>query len=134
MHPGQYTVLNSPRPEVFQCAVDELRHHAGLLDLLGTSQSSKIVVHAGGAFGDPSAAVDGFVRAVRSLPSDIRRRLVVENDGRVFGAAEVLDATASAGIPVGFDWLHHRVLDGVQAARFLAEIKARIEKPYFVIG
>jgi len=27
----------------------------------------------------------------------------------------------------------HRVLDGLQAARFLAEVKQKIEKPYFVI-
>jgi pyruvate dehydrogenase E2 component (dihydrolipoamide acetyltransferase) len=28
----------------------------------------------------------------------------------------------------------HRVLDGLQAARFLSDLKQKIEKPYFVIA
>jgi pyruvate dehydrogenase E2 component (dihydrolipoamide acetyltransferase) len=28
----------------------------------------------------------------------------------------------------------HRVMDGLQAARFLVEVKERIEKPYFLIA
>ena len=28
----------------------------------------------------------------------------------------------------------HRVLDGLHAARFLADLKQKIEKPYFVIA
>jgi pyruvate dehydrogenase E2 component (dihydrolipoamide acetyltransferase) len=27
----------------------------------------------------------------------------------------------------------HRVMDGLQAARFLAEVRERLEKPYFMI-
>jgi UV DNA damage endonuclease len=109
MHPGQYTVLNSPRDEVVRAAVAELVYQARLLDALGTDASSKIVLHGGGLYGGTeAAALDRFVTAARELPATVRRRLVLENDDRIFDAEEVLDAARAAGIPVVFDWLHHQ--------------------------
>jgi UV DNA damage endonuclease len=34
MHPGQYTVLNSPDKAVVKRAVEDLRYHTGVLDAL----------------------------------------------------------------------------------------------------
>jgi UV damage repair endonuclease len=48
MHPGQYTLLNSPRPEVGRAAVADLLYHARVLDLLGLDSSAKIQIHVGG--------------------------------------------------------------------------------------
>jgi UV DNA damage endonuclease len=42
------------------------------------------------------------------LPDTVRRRLVVENDDRLFDAAEALEVGRAAGLPVVFDWLHHQ--------------------------
>ncbi|HXE80252.1 MAG TPA: UV DNA damage repair endonuclease UvsE [Vicinamibacterales bacterium] len=108
-HPGQYTVLNSPNRSVVEAAVAELEYHARLLDALGTDSDSKIVVHAGGLYGATKReALDRFCRTVRALSAAVRRRLVLENDDRLFNADEVLEAARALGIPVVFDWLHHR--------------------------
>ena len=40
MHPGQYTVLNSPRQDVVDRAIDDLTFHAGFLDALGADSSA----------------------------------------------------------------------------------------------
>ena len=39
-HPGQYTVLNSPKEDVVERAIADLDYHADLLALLGGDQSN----------------------------------------------------------------------------------------------
>ena len=108
-HPGQYTVLNSPNPAVVRAAIAELEYHARLLDLLGADGSGKIVVHLGGLYaGSEEVAIERFSAVVSTLPEAIRRRLVVENDDRLFDAEQALDAGRRTGLPVVFDWLHHQ--------------------------
>ena len=48
MHPGQYTILNSPRASVVERAVEDLRFHADFLDAVGADPTAKIVLHLGG--------------------------------------------------------------------------------------
>ena len=109
LHPGQYTVLCSPRPDVVAAAIRDLEFHARLLDSLGIDSQHKIVVHVGGAYGDKPAALARWVEAVTMLPDNVRARLIVENDERLFGAEDVVQAARQAEVPVVFDALHHRV-------------------------
>ena len=51
MHPGQYTVINSPRAEVVERAVLDLEYHDKLLQALGADYTSKIILHIGGEIG-----------------------------------------------------------------------------------
>ena len=108
-HPGQYTVLNSPSAVIVQHAIAELAYHGALLDALGAPSSAKIVVHLGGLYGGgEAAAMARFVATARVLPPAVVRRLVVENDDRLFDADEVLGVARQLGIPMVFDWLHHQ--------------------------
>ena len=107
-HPGQYTVLNSPTLEIVNASIRELEYHARLLDLLGADASAKIVLHVGGLYGGSEVvAMDRFCDVALRLPDAVRRRLVVENDDRLFDAEEVLAVSRRVGVPVVFDWLHH---------------------------
>jgi UV DNA damage endonuclease len=112
LHPGQYTVLSSPKPEVVETAVRDLEYHARLLDALGVNSRHTLVVHIGGAYGDKNAALWRWMAAVRTLPDAVRARLGVENDERLFGVEDVLTAARGAAVPVVFDILHHRVYAG----------------------
>lgn len=108
-HPGQYTVLNSPHDSIVRASIDELIYHARLLDAFGTDTSCKIVLHVGGIYGgSASAAMDRFITRANALPLAVRRRLVVENDDRIFDAEDALYVAREVGIPVIFDWLHHQ--------------------------
>ena len=109
MHPGQYTVLNSPVQEVVDRAVLDLVYHARVLDSLQTEESSKIILHIGGSYGDKKAAADRFIREYQLLPEEVRRRLILENDERNYTIAEVLYIAEAIGCPVVFDNLHHRI-------------------------
>ena len=107
-HPGQFTVLNSPSPAIVAAAVAELEYQARLLDAFGTDASAKIVLHVGGLYaGSETVAMDRFCQAASTLSERVRRRLVVENDDRLFDASEVLLVARQVGVPVVFDWLHH---------------------------
>lgn len=107
MHPGQYTVLNSPNPEVVEKAVADLWYHARFLDALGMDGSHKIILHIGGVYGDKKAASQRFVQNYKRLDPRIQKRLVIENDDRQYTISDVLAISEEAQIPVVFDNLHH---------------------------
>ena len=109
MHPGQYTVLNSPRPEVVDRAILDLEYHLRFLEALGTDAANKIIIHVGGAYGDKRSAMDAFVENWDRLMDPIKSRLVIENDDRTYTIEEVLQLGIRRNIPVVFDNLHHRV-------------------------
>ncbi len=111
MHPSQYIVLNSPRDEVYQAAIKDLEYHARFLDALGLGPEAVVVIHGGGAYGDKQAAMERFVERYLELPERVRRRLVVENDEKIFSVSDVLWLHERTGVPVVFDYLHHQVHD-----------------------
>jgi UV DNA damage endonuclease len=112
MHPGQFTVLSSLNPAVVRASVLELAWHARFLDALGADAASKIVIHVGSMADGPQAGIARFVRVARRLPAAVRRRLIVENDERLYTAEHALAVSRQTGLPVVFDWLHHRANPG----------------------
>ncbi len=108
MHPGQYTVLNSKNEEVVENALSDLAYHNRFLDALGLPESHKIVLHIGGAYGDKKSALERFIKRVESIPNEIRQRLVVENDDKIFDIEDVLHVCDKLSLPAVFDLLHHQ--------------------------
>ncbi|GAC1314089.1 MAG: UV DNA damage repair endonuclease UvsE [Chloroflexota bacterium] len=125
MHPGQYTLLNSPDTRITRAAVADLVYHTRFLDALGVDCRNKVIIHVGGGYGDRPAALQRWIAEVIDLPHAIRRRLVVENDERLFGAEDVLAASHATGVPVIFDVLHHRIYAGEQAEPTLVDTLQR---------
>lgn len=109
MHPGQYTVLNSPNPDIVTRAIADLDYHARILDALGLDQSHKIILHVGGHYQDKVTAAERFACNWTSLPYHIKARLVIENDDKIYTAAEVFELGERLGIPFVFDNLHHEL-------------------------
>ena len=109
MHPGQYTVLNSPRQDVYQRAADDLVYHCRILDSLALDRSHKIILHVGGRYDDKASAMRRFAEGWRRLGAAVRARLVIENDDKIFTAREVFELGRQLGIPVVFDSLHHEL-------------------------
>ena len=106
IHPEQFVVLNSLRPEVVVNSVRILKFHGMVLDLLGLPQSSWCAVNIhGGKGGRP----DELVETIATLPDTVRTRLTLENDERAYGAAEILEVCKAAGVPMVFDAHHHVV-------------------------
>lgn len=109
MHPGQYTVLNSPDAGVVARAVDDLRYHNRFLDALDVPAECKIILHAGGVYGDKRAALDRFAQQFSLLDAGVRARLALENDERCYSIADILDLSRRLGVPAVYDCLHNAV-------------------------
>lgn len=107
MHPGQYTVLNSPKEEVVKNAIEDLKYHAKFLDSLDLGSDSKIILHIGGAYGNKKEALQRFGRNYIKLNQNIKNRLVIENDDKIFNIEEVLGLGVNLNIPVIYDNLHN---------------------------
>jgi UV DNA damage endonuclease len=108
MHPGQYTILNAQRAEVVVAAVRELEYHAAFLAATDP-QSGTMTLHVGGAYGDKRAAKRRFAENAVLLSPEARARLILENDDRTFHAGDVLELCEALGVPMVFDFLHHKL-------------------------
>lgn len=108
MHPGQYTVLNSPDRDVVNRAVQDLNYHGRVLDSLGEDKKDKIILHIGGVYKNKEKAMERFITNYDQLSDSVKNRLVIENDDKSYNISDVLEIGSILDIPVVFDNLHHQ--------------------------
>ncbi|KGN01151.1 UV damage repair endonuclease UvdE [Clostridium novyi A str. 4570] len=109
MHPGQYTVLNSPSKEVVEKGIKDIEYHTKFLDSLNLDYTHKIVLHVGGVYGEKHKAIDRFKSNFKKLSSNARKRLIIENDEKMYNIEEVLGLCKDINVPAVFDNLHHKL-------------------------
>lgn len=110
MHPGQYINPGSPKPEVVERSLTELRYVARVFELLGGTDAV-LVLHMGGAYADKPASAARFVEVLRS-ETPILRYLALENDERVWSVAEIVRTSSALGVPAIADAFHHGLNPG----------------------
>jgi UV DNA damage endonuclease len=107
LHPGQYTLLNSPKEDTYHSSVAELVYHEQLLNALGLDHTHKIQIHVGGVYGNKAGSMARFVERYAALPEGVKARLVIENDERQYSVRDCLRLYEAVGTPVIIDNLHH---------------------------
>ncbi|TGE25803.1 UV DNA damage repair endonuclease UvsE [Hymenobacter aquaticus] len=110
-HPDQFVVLNSPSEDIVQRSIAELVYQGSMLDLMGLDSTAKLQIHVGGLYGDRDLAISRFIATYRELPTAVQRRLVIENDDRLFSLRDCLRVHEAVGIPILFDNFHHECLN-----------------------
>ena len=106
-HPDQFILLSSPNPEVTRRSTADLRYQAQVADWVG---ADVINIHAGGAYGNKDEALKRLVRQIQGLPQDVRCRLTLENDDRLYTPRDLLPVCEQLEIPFVYDLHHHRCL------------------------
>jgi UV DNA damage endonuclease len=109
MHPGQYTVLNSPNEDVVQRACVDLEYHCRVLDCMNLGKEHKLILHIGGLYNDKELAIKRFIHTYETLSQNIKDRLILENDDKLFHIQDVLQIASVVKAPVVFDNLHHKI-------------------------
>jgi UV DNA damage endonuclease len=107
LHPDQFVLLNSPRPEVVAGSIAELEYQGLLAALTG---AEAINIHLGGVYGDKPAAMARFRNVFAKLPEGLRRRISLENDDISYSPADLLPLARELSIPLVYDRHHHRCL------------------------
>ncbi len=108
MHPDQFIIINSPDKKIFQRSVKELLYHAEVLDLLEMDNTAKIQIHVGGVYGNKGQSIGRFIERYKHLDSKIKRRLVIENDERLFNIEDCLRIHGEIKVPIVFDVFHFK--------------------------
>lgn len=131
-HPDHFTLINSPREEVFQASMRDYAHHCRLLEAMGLDSRAKLVTHVGGGYGDREKSLGLFLVNWEKVPGFISGRITLENDDRTFTAGDVLSLGERLGLPVVLD-LHHHLCRREEGSR-LEEIAPRFLRTWLGTG
>jgi UV DNA damage endonuclease len=101
--------LTSVHQRVRDAAIAELRYGARVLDLLGQGPEARVVLHLGGAAPSRPEALDNGHRMLDAMPGEIRDRIVIEHDDKVWSAREVAPLAREHGVPWLADNLHNAI-------------------------
>ncbi len=126
MHPGQYTVLNSERAAVIDAALADLAASSRVLDGMELDGTHKMIIHGGAGKPDYRRALARLEENWPRLPPNVRERLVLENDDKIFPVADLLPVCRRLGVPLVFDWLHHHANPGPWCERPISDIMAEV--------
>ena len=122
MHPDQFVILNSPNSKIIKSSINELKYHCKVLDAMQLGETAKVQIHIGGVYGNKVEAINRFVRTYndtsRIVDNAIRRRLVIENDDRLYSLKDCLGINQRTDIPIVFDSFHHEFLSNGESLEF----------------
>lgn len=120
-HPGPFNVLTSPRENVIQNTITDLELHGKVFDMMGLEQSpyNLMNIHCNGVYGDKKTAMDRFIDNFQRLSPSVQSRLTVENDDKqsMYSTKDLMYIHEKLGIPIVFDYHHHRFNTGGQTER-----------------
>ena len=126
-HPGPFNVLTSPHEHVVQNCIKDLSIHGEVFDMMNLSRTpwNKINIHIGGVYGDKVSAMERFCKNFERLPNSVKSRLTVENDDKasMYSVKDLYDGVYEViGIPIVFDYHHHRFNTGDLSEREALEM------------
>ena len=122
-HPDHFNVLCSANPEVVRRTINELDHHAWLMDHMAGEQSRSywypLNIHMSRSSGDPEVIAKEFIQNYAKLPERVKSRLVLENEDKGLWTPDMLFELIhlETGIPITYDNLHHRCNPGEWTAK-----------------
>ena len=108
MHPGQFCVLASDRPDVVERSIEEFEYHADIARYMGygkSFQDFKINVHISGRKGP-----EGIKEVLPRLSKEARNCITIENDEMSWGIDASLELANDLALVL--DIHHHWVATG----------------------
>ena len=122
-HPDHFNVLCSANPEVARRTINELDHHAWLMDRIAGVNSRNywypLNIHMSRSSGDPERIAAEFISNYHKLPERVKSRLVLENEDKGLWTPDRLFELIhlDTGIPITYDNLHHACNPGLWSTK-----------------
>ena len=137
-HPGPFCCLASPNFEVVEKTYKELNNHSRIFDMMGFEPShyNKINIHVGGTYGDKEATAKRFIENFHrpgGLDENTKKRFTLENDDKasMWSTKEIYEKIHhKTGIPIVFDYHHHRFCTGGLTEGEAVKLAARTWPPW----
>lgn len=106
MHPGQFTVLASDRPDVVENSIQEFEYHVDIARYMGYGrqfQDFKINVHISGRKGP-----EGIKAVLPRLSQEARNTITIENEENAWGLDSCLELADDVAIvlDIHHHWCH----------------------------
>jgi UV DNA damage endonuclease len=102
-----FLVLSSPDAGVVKRALADLEYQTQVAQWVA---ADVLNIHGGGAYGDKPTALKRLATVINRLSPEVKSRLTLENDDRVYTPADLLPVSRDTGIPLVYDVHHHRCL------------------------
>ncbi|MBE9183737.1 UV DNA damage repair endonuclease UvsE [Microcoleus sp. LEGE 07076] len=112
LHPDQFVVLSSDKPDVVKNSIKILATHALILDMLGQPRSPWALMNIHGGKGSRTSQLTSVIR---DLPESIRSRLTFENDEYAYSSSELLEVCLDTAVPMVFDAHHHVIHEHLES-------------------
>ena len=112
LHPEQFVVLSSDKPDVVKNSIKILATHALIMDKLGQPRSPYALMNIHGGKGDRTSQLTSVIR---DLPESIRSRLTFENDEYAYSTSELLEVCLDTAVPMVFDAHHHVIHEHLES-------------------
>lgn len=112
LHPDQFVVLSSDKPDVVKNSIKILATHALIMDMLQQPRDSRALMNIHGGKGDRTSQLKSVIR---DLPESIRSRLTFENDEYAYSSSELLEVCLDTGVPMVFDAHHHVIHEHLES-------------------
>lgn len=135
-HPGPFNKV-AGSGATLENTIKDLEIHSEIFDLMNlpASHLAKINIHVGGAYGDKEETLKRFAQNFKLLSKNLQSRLTIENDDKpgLFTVQELTTLHEMIGIPIVFDYFHHRLHPGTQTEEeaFHTAYKTWTVKPTF---
>ena len=112
LHPEQFVVLSSDKPDVVKNSIKILATHALIMDKLGQPRSPWALMNIHGGKGDRTSQLKSVIR---DLPESIRSRLTFENDEYAYSSSELVEVCLDTGVAMVFDAHHHVIHEHLES-------------------
>lgn len=107
MHPGQFVNMGSPKIEVVENSVKEIREH---LFIANSLKFGDINFHLGGTYENKELTMDRFIDNMKNYFSENElSKMTLENDEFNYSIEDVVKVCSTLKIPAVFDIHHQRV-------------------------
>ncbi|KAK9831028.1 hypothetical protein WJX74_000567 [Apatococcus lobatus] len=115
-HPSHFIKLAADNEDLLAKSLKEMEVHSKILDYMGYEPSvwNKTNIHIGGVYGDKQGTMERFAKNFKRLSPNAQKRLTLENDDwpSGFAVSDLLWIHKEAGIPIVFDFHHHKFCPG----------------------